>query len=39
VIALGLIGVAGVGLIFIREPSKAPRAPAGLEATAPPARR
>src|SRR2546428_646135 len=39
VIALGLIGVAGVGLIFIREPSKAPRVPAGLEATAPPARR
>src|SRR2546427_261788 len=38
-IALGLIGVAGVGLIFIREPSKAPRAPAGLEATVPPARR
>jgi MFS family permease len=39
VIALGLIGVSGAGLIFIREPSKALPAPVGGEASTPPARR
>ncbi len=39
VIALGLIGVAGAGLLFIREPSKFPPTLSSVEAPAPPARR
>src|SRR2546425_2382172 len=39
VIALGLIGVAAVGLLFIREPSKVPATLSSGEAPAPPARR
>lgn len=36
VIALGLIGIAGAGVLFVREPSKGPRAPAGIGSADPP---
>lgn len=36
VIALGLIGISGAGVLFIREPLKAPRTPVGPESPTPP---
>ncbi len=39
VIALGLIGISGVGVLFIREPLKFPRTPMGPETVVPPEKR
>jgi len=39
VIALGLIGISGVGVLFIREPLKFPRTPMGPETVVPPGKR
>src|SRR6266540_3142252 len=39
VIALGLIGISGVGVVFIREPLKFPRTPMGPETVVPPGKR